>query len=383
MKLTVFVIALFSWIQLTQGRCTKVCFFHVSVASSVFFDVRSIDSNISSLCSHVIIGFGLVVDPENPRIQLYERVNDYLLRLQALKNVNANFKILLQVQNFKYVDDINDAYDKMISSINGRRTFVQKIVKLLRDMGFDGVQIRERHFKRVVSIRKEHIVFLQELADAFRSESSATGRPKLLLFESLYESTNIPLLDSCSDVMGICRIVDMVTLETYFFFPLRNVSYRHHSRLFGESPLDQHSVNFVTNYVLSKGCAKEKLLIGVLPAPHTFRYYARIYPEGLYLSAGVRSYDIFCRILKEHATKIQHLSDQAPYLCTEEWRDNRLHQKCIHYFEDALSLKAKANYINQKGLGGFIMWEFIKDDFWGACNEGLYPMLRILSQECK
>ncbi|KAK6998086.1 chitinase-3-like protein 1, partial [Biomphalaria glabrata] len=84
-----------------------------------------------------------------------------LLRLQALKKVNANFKILLQVQNFKYVDDINDAYDKMISSINGRRTFVQKIVKLLRDMGFDGVQIRERHFKRVVSIRKEHIVFLQ------------------------------------------------------------------------------------------------------------------------------------------------------------------------------------------------------------------------------
>uniref|UniRef100_A0A2C9LQK1 GH18 domain-containing protein n=1 Tax=Biomphalaria glabrata TaxID=6526 RepID=A0A2C9LQK1_BIOGL len=91
----------------------------------------------------------------------------------------------------------------------------------------------------------------------------------------------------------------------------------------------------------------------------------------------------FCRILKQHATKIQHLSDQAPYLCTEEWRDNRLDQKCIHYFEDALSLKAKANYINQKGLGGFIMWEFIKDDFWGACNEGLYPMLRILSQECK
>uniref|UniRef100_A0A2C9KZF1 GH18 domain-containing protein n=1 Tax=Biomphalaria glabrata TaxID=6526 RepID=A0A2C9KZF1_BIOGL len=183
--------------------------------------------------------------------------------------------------------------------------------------------------------------------------------------------------------MGICRIVDMVTLETFFFFPLRNVSYRHHSRLFGESPLDQHSVNFVTNYVLSKGCAKEKLLIAILPAPHTFQYNARIYPEGLYLSAGVRSYDVFCNILKEHATKIQHLSDQAPYLCTEDWRENRLYKKFIHYFEDALSLKAKANYINQKGLGGFIMWEFILDDSWGACNEGVYPLLRILSQECK
>ncbi|KAK0054906.1 chitinase-3-like protein 1 [Biomphalaria pfeifferi] len=380
MKLIVFVIALFSWIQLTQGRCTKVCLFHVS---RLFLGVQSIDSNISSLCSHVIIGYGIIVDPENPRIQLYERVNQYLVGLQALKKVNANFKILLQVQNWRSWDDFNDAYDKMISSMNGRRTFVQKIVKFLREMGFDGIQIRERHFKRLVTIRKDHIVFLQELAEAFRLESSTTGRPKLLLFESLPESTNIPLLDTCSDVMGICRIVDMVTLETFFFFPLRNVSYRHHSRLFGESPLDQHSVNFVTNYVLSKGCAKEKLLIAILPAPHTFKHNPRIYPEGLYLSAGVRSYDAFCGILKQHATKIQHLSDQAPYLCTEDWSEGRLIEKCIHYFEDALSLKAKANYINQKGLGGFIMWEFIMDDIWGDCNEGLYPLLRILSQECK
>ncbi|XP_055878196.1 chitotriosidase-1-like [Biomphalaria glabrata] len=385
MKITVFVFALLSWIQLSHGRCAKVCLFHASSTSLLTFNSRHIDSNISSLCSHVIVGYGLVVDPYDPRIQTHEKVADFLPGLKALRKANGNFKILLQVQNWKYSSELQLTYENAISTYYGRRHFVPNIVKLLRDMGFDGIQIRESNSGRIVSIKKDHILFLQDLAAAFRSESSTTGRAKLLLFESLPESTNMHILDTFSDVNGICREVDMVILETQFFY-LRNETHRHHSRLYGDTADQEHSVNFVTNYALSKGCAQEKLLIAISPESLTFeKSVGYFFKTKNFTLKGLLPYSYFCQSLKEYSPKVQRSNDLAPYVYydVKNKYTKRVEKSVIHYFEDAVSLKYKVNYIKQKGLGGFVLWEFIHDDFSGNCYEGRYPILSILNRVCK
>uniref|UniRef100_A0A2C9KTJ1 GH18 domain-containing protein n=1 Tax=Biomphalaria glabrata TaxID=6526 RepID=A0A2C9KTJ1_BIOGL len=381
-NVTVLVVAVFSWIQLTYGRCTRVCFFYASAASPIIFSPRMIDSAISSRCSHLIIGYGYVIDARNPRIQVHDKVTEFMPGFQALRKADANFKILLQIQNWDYNDMRPETYDDVISTASGRRILIQNIVKLLQTMGFDGILIRNSNYGRLVSIKREHILFLQELATEFRSQSSTTGRPKLLLFESLLEPYNTPLIEACSDVNGICREVDMVILETHYLYQ-RNLTPTHHSRLYNDAPNQKYSVNFVTNYALSKGCAKEKLLIAITADALTFQK-SHFLKYQFYNFYGLLPYWVLCSRLKKYSPKVQRYSDQAPFVYYEIWRNDwqRVEESFYNFYEDAVSLKAKVNYIKQKGLGGFVLWEFYSDDNSNDCLDGRYPILSILNREC-
>ncbi|KAK0054905.1 chitotriosidase-1 [Biomphalaria pfeifferi] len=145
-------------------------------------------------------------------------------------------------------------------------------------------------------------------------------------------------------------------------------------------------LNFITSYVLSKGCAQEKLLIAISPESLTFeKSVGYLLKTKNFTLKGLFPYSYFCQSLKEYSPKVQRSNDLAPYVYYDVRNkySKSVEKSVIHYFEDAVNVKSKVNYIKQKGLGGFVLWEFIHDDFLGNCFEDQYPILSILKRECK
>ncbi|XP_055863162.1 chitotriosidase-1-like [Biomphalaria glabrata] len=382
MNFSFFIFALLNWLHLTQGGCSRMCFFHTSSSATTSFYPWNLDAKISSLCSHLIIGFAYTQGFAYPRIIYHPKLREFMPRFSYLKN--AGLKILLQLLN--YQNNLDDTFYEMIKSPAKRRIFIDNAVAELRASDFDGVTVREKIINPLDNFRSEYLLFLQELAAAFRSEAARTGRPKLLLFASLYDTFKVTRLDVFSDVNGICREVDMVILETQALRPNSPQKYHaHHSRLYGEYPEDSSSINYMTNYVISKGCAKEKLIISITP---TVSAYWEIDPEAEFnkqfvIFATIENYKI-CPILRSGYT-VHRLEDKSPYLIGPRvdgfyyyFRGNFL-----YYYEDEDSIKVKVDYIKQKGLGGIHLWEISNDDFANRCNRGQYPILTAINRDCR
>ena len=48
-------------------------------------------------------------------------------------------------------------------------------------------------------------------------------------------------------------------------------------------------------------------------------------------------------------------------------------------YDDAKTLATKCQYINDKNLGGGMIWSIDTDDVLGECGAGTYPLLKVIS----
>ncbi|XP_028923995.1 chitinase-3-like protein 1 [Ornithorhynchus anatinus] len=329
----------------------------------------------TSLCTHIIYSFagmgtnGEIDTLEWNDVTLYETFND-------LKTKNAKLKTLLSIGGWAFG---TQRFSSMASSPSNRSTFVQSVAPFLRRFGFDGLDLAWQY--PGIRDKQHYVTLLQEIAAAFTREAEITEKERLLL------SAPLPAgrvnLDNGYDIPKISKYLDLISLMTFDFHGDWEKVTGHNSPLFrGRDKGTPRSSNteYAVGYVLSKGAPASKLLMGIPTFGRTFTLASSDSGVGAQASGpgfpgpftndkGKLAYYEICTFLQGATTSVIP-GQGVPYATKgNQWVG----------YDDPKSVKAKAEYLKEKGLAGAMVWSLDLDDFRGEfCGQKPYPLTRTI-----
>ena len=229
----------------------------------------------------------------------------------------------------------------------------------------------------------------EELSAAFRSESSATGNPRLLLSAAV--AAGKENVDNAYEVDKVSAAVDYLVLMSYDFHGGWEPHTGHVSPLYpprNTTDVDVTlNVQFAANYWLELGCPRDKLLIGLITYGRSFTLTdpevdgPRAPSRGpgtagkFTREAGFLAYYEICEMI-QGGGEVTRMEDQGvPYLVyKDQWVG----------YEDVTSLSEKLSFIQDGGFAGAMVWDLALDDFTGSfCNQGRYPLIKHIATNLK
>ena len=256
-------------------------------------------------------------------------------KVRAFLKARGDIKVSLTVGGLG-----EGGFSQAVADAESREVFAQSLVDIMNDFEFDGIDLDWEYpddkikYTALVSLLREKI-----------------GSKKLLTMAA-------GALESCVkglEIDKLSQLMDFFNIMTYDMMNQSIVSY--HTSLY-ESFLS-HSMYADEGVQLyhEAGIPKDKLIIGAA-------FYARIYrnADGINRSSNGDSSDYLgggysgtLDFVEKAGGFSYDEKAEAPYAYNTQTRE-------FITFDNPRSVKAKVDYVQSKGLGGIMFWEYCSDD---------------------
>ncbi|ALC40502.1 Cht4, partial [Drosophila busckii] len=350
------------------------------------FGVEQIDP---FLCTHLVYAFlGIKETGELRVIDPYLDLEDNggrgnLKKFNALKLKNPTLKTLVAVGGW---NEGSKRFSQVAADPEKRARFIEDVVQFIQRHGFDGMDLdweypSLRHSLPDNNDRENFVTLLKELKQGLEPFSymlsAAVGSAEFTAKAAYNISAMAPYLDLINvmayDLHGAWD--ELVGINAPLYAGANDLTEKQ----------QQLNVAAVVKYWLSQGAPPEKLVLGVPfygrtftlsdPAQHApgANHSGRGIAGKFSREPGVLGYNELCVLLKEEQQWTQEWESvqQVPYAYKErQWVG----------YENARSLKLKAEFVLEQKLAGIMIWSLESDDFAGSCGAGKYPLLHEINR---
>ncbi|KAB5542602.1 family 18 glycosyl hydrolase [Coniochaeta sp. 2T2.1] len=275
-----------------------------------------------------------------------------LKQLNILKKGNRNLKVLLSIGGWTYSSN----FKAPASTVSGRQTFARTAVDLVKNLGFDGIDI-DWEYPASAAEAADFVSLLQECRFALDTYAATVpGRPHFEMTVACpagaqnYEKMDLP---------GMDRLLDFWNLMAYDYAGSWDSTAGHKANLF-PSQRDPASTPFSTSsaieYYTSHGVPAHKIVLGM---PLYGRAFENTEGPGTpYTGVGAGTWEQgvydYKALPLEGAQEHDDHELGASYCYHPE-------KKLMVTYDTVAMAKRKAQYIKAKGLGGAMWWESSAD----------------------
>uniref|UniRef100_A0A8D3AJV3 chitinase n=1 Tax=Scophthalmus maximus TaxID=52904 RepID=A0A8D3AJV3_SCOMX len=229
------------------------------------------------------------------------------------------------IESYKTFNGLKDRFRSMASTKAKRDRFIKSSIQLLRNYGFDGINL---DWQFPTNSRRKFTWLCKELLRAFSKEAEETGSPRLLVTSAVSASKGI--IDESYEMAKIANYLDFLNVMTYNFHGFWDSVTGHHSPLDQRTADDQLNTAFAMKYWQDQGVPAEKLILGLAAFGRTFTLsttssgvgapISNVGKAGPYtMEAGSLSYYEVCLALE--GKQIEWITDQkVPYgVAGDQW----------------------------------------------------------------
>jgi chitinase len=374
----------------TDTTADKVVIYYTNWAQYRAGDCKFVPEDIdASLATHINYAFAKVDytgtrdAPTGFHLAPYEwnDIGDMYTRVNALKTSNPDLKTLISVGgwNFNFYTDTQWIFTTLAADATLRAGFAEDAVAYARTHGFDGVDIDwEYPGNTALGGRSEDTenftALLSDLRDAVTAEAASSGKdPLLLTIATAAGDTNY----APYELDKIHTHVDFINLMSYDFHGSWDATTGSNTPLMADSTA---SGNFYIDYAVSDyldaGIPSEKLVLGFATYGRSWSGASASTPGSsasgagaagsCTATAGFLAYYEVMDLLDAGWTRGWDSTTATPYAydSTGQWVS----------YDDAESFAAKLDYVDDKKLGGAMVWAADLDDFNGS-----YPLITQLA----
>ena len=284
-------------------------------------------------------------------------------QLRKLKAANPSLKTMISIGGWTWSENFATA----AASDASRKAFASSCVTFMKQYGFDGIDIDWEYpvsgglNAGTPADKQNYTALLKEFRTELNAEEAKDSRSYSLSIAAPAGPSIIPNLESAK----IGGVLDWMNLMSYDFHGSWDPITGHNAPM-TVGPKDSAAGFSITDAVdsyLKAGFPAAKLVLGV---PFYGRGWENVGPNGSGLyqpgtaasvgtwEKGVFDYSDIKSNYLPSMTRSWDASAQVPYLYDSARR------LWISY-DDAQSMKIKADYIKAKGLGGAMIWEITGD----------------------
>lgn len=289
-----------------------------------------------------------------------EEDREVLRKLNGLKKINPELKILISVGGWSWSGNLSDA----VLTEASREIFANSALAYMQKHNLDGIDLDweypgqvgagnthrpedGRNFTLILKLMREKL------------DSVATQNNRYLL--TIATGANQDYLDH-TNLSKAHQHLDFINIMTYDFYTGGSAQTGHHANLYKsdkDPTIRPRSARASVQQHIKAGVPVEKINLGV---PFYGRWWKGANPvnNGRYQvstgKTGSYTYKTIADSIK--AGKFQKYWDasaRAPYI----WRNR---DSLFLTYENERSLKLKADYVIENNLGGMMFWEFNGDN---------------------
>ena len=299
-------------------------------------------------------------------------------QLHLLRDQHPHLQILMSIGGLTWSSRFSD----VALTDASRQRFVRSCVALLLRYEFDGIDLDwEFPVLGLTEGRPEDKENFTALIAEFRRQLNDQGILDSRHYLLTIAAPTIARFYTNIELDKIHQDLDWINLMCYGFAGRWSEITNHDSRLYASSDDPNRAIGRDTNAAvmvyLDAGVPAEKIVVGVpfygrgwggVPAENGGLYQSYDYlPEGTWAPGFYDFSDLQSNYFPSYMRYWDHEAQSA-------WLYNPAQAITISY-EDPRSLRAKASYVRQHGLGGMMFWELANDDDHHTLLNTLYAAL--------
>ncbi|CAL1546703.1 unnamed protein product, partial [Lymnaea stagnalis] len=324
-------------------------------------------------CTHIIIGHMTIVKSElKANMKADHDIFKEMLRLKVLEPL---LDVIVSVEANKQISELVEDDER-------RLKFVASVVKYLREMELDGLNLALVNPNIIPEEPEEKLKYsylMRDLQESFQEEAERTGRDKLLLVADV--SGNDMKSDQGYEVFAFSRYLDFINILTLNYHGNWDKYPGHNSPIFAD---DGYSIDETLRYWVQRGMTRSQINAAI---PTYGRSYHVTEPENsqpyisgtgiggpVTKSVGFLSFFELCKVVKDEGEFfISTIEKSAIYKYEGLW---------ITY-DNVATIRYKVQFYRERGYGGIVIYTLDFDDIYGTeCHVGEFPLTKAAAEAC-